>query len=162
MMAARLVERKLDMNSRKRNGGFTLIEVMLVLMILAGLAALAVFAMGGRAESAKIDMTKIRVQRIMGFLGEYHVKFSHYPSEEEGGLQALVTKPGSLDDESGGKNWYKFAEASQLKDDWGSDLKYELVDDESSKQAPRVSSSGPDKEHGTDDDIKSWSEEEGS
>ena len=151
------------MNSRRRKSGFTLIEVMLVLMILAGLAALAVFALGGREESTKIDMTGIRIKKIMPLLGEYKLRIGHYPTEEEGGLQALVTKPGSLDDESGGKKWYKFAEASQLKDDWGADLKYELSEDSSTgRSVPRVSSAGPDKQHDTDDDIKSWSEKEGS
>ena len=149
------------MRSRHTARGFTLIEVMLVLAILVGLVALGVFTMGGSREKAKRDMTQIRIQKVRSSLQRYLLDLDSYPTEEEGGLQALVNKP-SYSDEKKGEKWAgPYAEASELKDDWGNDLKYELVEDEeTSRQVPRISSAGPDGEEGTDDDLKSWSDEE--
>jgi general secretion pathway protein G len=149
------------MRSRRRTRGFTLIEVMLVLAILVGLVALGVFTMGGSREKAKKDMTKIRIQKVKSSLQRYLLDVDGYPSEEEGGLQALVKKP-SFDDEKKAEKWAgPYAEAEELKDDWGNDLKFELVEDEETqRQVPHISSSGPDGEEGTDDDLKSWSEDE--
>ncbi len=149
------------MNSRGRKGGFTLIEVMLVLMILVGLAGLAVFAFSGRETAAKTDMTTFIIKKLGGFLDEYKVRIGHYPTEEEGGLQALVTRP-QFEDEKVGARWYRLAEASQIKDAWDKPLKYEVVKNESGQDEARLTSNGPDGEEGTDDDIKSWSEDESS
>ena len=148
------------MNTRRHADGFTLIEVLLVLLILGGLVSLAVFTLGGREEGARTQMSEIRVKKIMGRLGEYKLAIGHYPTEEEGGLQALITKP-TFEDENKGKKWVgPYVEGSDLKDDWDNDLKYELAEDDSGRKSPRVSSNGPDGQEGTEDDIKSWSEED--
>ena len=72
-----------------------------------------------------------------------------------------MAKP-SLDSEKAANRWGgPYAKKEQLKDAWGRTLKYELAEvGESGKKVPRISSSGPDGEEGTDDDIKFWSDEE--
>lgn len=134
------------MQSRKPARGFTLIEVMLVLMILAGLAALAVFAFSGREEQAKIRMTRIRMDKLLKYLNEYKMNIGKYPTADEG-LKVLVTKP---EFEAGrGENWCQLAERSELKDEWKNEFRYEL--DEDGK--PRIKSNGPDSQPDTEDDI---------
>ena len=147
------------MTSDQRRRGFTLIEVMLVLLIIGGLAALAVFTMGGSREKANREMTDTRIKKIIASLQRYSLDLNGYPSEEEGGLMALVTKP-QFDDEKKDKNWAgPYCEREEMKDFWDRDIKYELVEDESGRKVPRVSSFGQDGQDGTEDDIKSWSEE---
>ncbi|MCD6364266.1 MAG: type II secretion system major pseudopilin GspG [Planctomycetes bacterium] len=146
--------------SPRRRGGFTLIEVLLVLMILAGLAALAVTSLGGTRDKANIDMTKTRLQKILNDMERYYLDIKAYPTEEEGGLSAMITKP-SFDDEKKSQNWAgPYLQKQELKDFWDNDLKYELVDDGSGRKVPHLSSNGPDGQEGTEDDIKSWSEDE--
>lgn len=151
------------MKSRRRNLGFTLIEIMLVLLIIGGLAALAVFTMGGTGEKANKQMTDARIKKIMTSLQRYSLDMKDYsfPTDEQG-LRALITPP-DLGDEKKNALWGgPYMAVDELNDFWGEELKYELVEDSTTdKPVPHISSAGPDKEHGTDDDIKSWSEEEG-
>ena len=152
------------MRFRKHKRGFTLIEVMLVLVILGGLAALAVVVLGsGRQDKANRDMTKIRMQKIVERLGQYNLDMgggkSAFPTEDQGGLKALVTKP-AFDDETKGANWAgPYLDKKELKDFWDRDFRYELVEQDG-RTVPHVSSDGKDGEQGTDDDVKSWSEDE--
>jgi len=155
------------MKSAKRTRGFTLIEVMLVLVILGGLAALAVVTLGGRQEKSKRDLTKVRLKHITSRLEQYNVDLGGnksedrhtYPTDEQG-LTALVTKP-QFDDETKGQEWAgPYLTTEELKDFWGQEFRYRLeaVD---GKMVPRVSSDGADGTENTDDDIKSWTEDEG-
>ena len=76
-----------------RQSGFTLIEVMVVIVILGVLAALIVPNVMGRGEKAKVDTTKIALQNIAGSLDQYKLDNGHYPNSQEGGLEALITQP---------------------------------------------------------------------
>lgn len=146
------------MRTRKRRQGFTLIEVMLVLMILVGLGAVAVFTLGPRQEKANIRLAKLTIQKLEKYLGEYKLDMQgRYPTEEEGGLMALVTKP-TFDDEKKGDLWGgPYGTEAELTDVWGNAIKYELTED---GKAVHLSSNGPDGEPDTEDDIKNWSDEE--
>ncbi|MFP4052341.1 MAG: type II secretion system major pseudopilin GspG [Phycisphaerae bacterium] len=151
-------------NRRSLRGGFTLIEVLLVLVIIAGLATVVVVAVGGSQKEAKVNETKARMGRIGGALDRYKLSIGHYPTEEEGGLQALLKLP-SFDDEDLAKKWSGpyLTKEDDLNDAWGNEFTYEVVDDDTSGvsvQRARLSSPGPDGEEGTEDDIQNWSEEE--
>lgn len=80
------------MNVRTNKNGFTLIEIMVVIVILAGLAALVVPKMMGRADDAKITDTKVQIKNIETALKLYKLDSGVYPTTEQG-LAALVTKP---------------------------------------------------------------------
>ena len=82
-----------------RASGFTLIEVMVVIVILGVLAALIVPNVMGRGEKAKVDTTVIKLQSIAGSLDQYKLDNGKYPSMQEGGLDALVNQPATA------KNW---------------------------------------------------------
>jgi len=80
-------------NQLNKQTGFTLIEVMVVIVILGVLAALIVPNVMGRGEKAKVDTTVIKLQSIAGSLDQYKLDNGKYPSMQEGGLDALVNQP---------------------------------------------------------------------
>lgn len=78
--------------------GFTLIEVMVVVVILGILAALIVPNVMGRGEKAKVDTSKITLANVASALDQYKLDNNKYPNTQEG-LDALVNQPSSA------KNW---------------------------------------------------------
>ena len=110
------------MQSKKltRQSGFTLIEVMVVIVILGVLAALIVPNVMGRGEKAKVDTTVIKLQSIAGSLDQYKLDNGKYPSMQDGGLDALVNKPATA------KNWLPggYVKGGFPKDSWENDLQY--------------------------------------
>ena len=72
--------------------GFTFIEIMVVVAILAILAALVVPRIMGRTDDAKRTATKVQIRNIEGALQLYKLDNGVYPSTEQG-LKALVEKP---------------------------------------------------------------------
>ncbi len=110
-------------NHLKNNRGFTLIEIMVVIVILALLAALVGPKIIGRSDVAKIADAKVQIRNIETALKLYKLDNSVFPTTEQG-LQALVTKPtvGTIP-----KNYKAegYLENKQLpKDPWGNDYVY--------------------------------------
>ncbi|WP_336040377.1 type II secretion system major pseudopilin GspG [Acinetobacter calcoaceticus] len=104
----------------KRASGFTLIEVMVVIVILGVLAALIVPNVMGRSEKAKIDTTQITLKGVAGALDQYKLDNGHFPSMQEGGLDALVNQPATA------KNWMPggYVKGGYPKDSWKNDVQY--------------------------------------
>jgi general secretion pathway protein G len=86
--------------------GFTLIELMVVLVIIGVLAALIVPNVLERADEAKVTAARTDVSNIMQALKLYRLDNNRYPSQEQG-LQALVAKPGT---EPVPPNWKPYLE----------------------------------------------------
>lgn len=76
----------------KRNGGFTLIEIMVVVVILGVLAALVVPKIMGRPDEARAVAAKQDIASLLQALKLYRLDNRRYPSTEQG-LSALVSKP---------------------------------------------------------------------
>ncbi|MDO3665788.1 type II secretion system major pseudopilin GspG [Acinetobacter sp. ANC 7710] len=103
-----------------RVSGFTLIEVMVVIVILGVLAALIVPNVMGRGEKAKVDTTSITLKGVAGALDQYKLDNGRYPSMQDGGLDALVNQPATA------KNWLPggYVKGGYPKDSWENDLQY--------------------------------------
>ena len=72
--------------------GFTLIELMVVMLIIGVLAALIVPNVLERADDAKVTAAKTDISNLVQALKLYRLDNGRYPSQEQG-LAALVTKP---------------------------------------------------------------------
>lgn len=114
----------LDTRSKASQGlhhasGFTLIEVMVVVVILGVLAALIVPNVMGRGEKAKVDTSKITLSSIASALDQYKLDNNRYPNTQEG-LDALINQPASA------KNWMQggYVKGGFPKDSWDNDLQY--------------------------------------
>jgi len=142
-----------------RAAGFTLIEVLLVIVIILMLAgALVVFVLPQR-EGAERDTTRVLLQNVESALDMYRMNVGRYPSEEEGGLGALMVKP-EYENEKLGEAWKGpyLKRGVKLEDAWGNQLRYELTDrsllaDSASAAPYKLYSAGPDGQPDTEDDI---------
>jgi general secretion pathway protein G len=76
------------------NRGFTLIEIMIVVVILALLAAIVAPKIIGRSDDAKIADAKVQIRQLESALKLYKLDNGVYPSTEQG-MKALVEKPAS-------------------------------------------------------------------
>jgi general secretion pathway protein G len=99
--------------------GFTLIELMVVLVIIGLLAALIVPNVLERADDARVTAARTDVNNLMQALKLYRLDNQRYPSAEQG-LQALVSKPtaGSVP-----TNWKPYLEKLP-NDPWGKPYQY--------------------------------------
>ena len=103
--------------------GFTLIELMVVIVILGILAGLIIPRIMGRPEEAKQLKAKMQIESLETALKLYKLDNGMYPDTEQG-LQALIEKPetGTIP-----KNWRKkgYLEKGRLpKDPWGNEFVY--------------------------------------
>lgn len=155
-------------NRPARAGGFTLIEILLVIVIILLLAgALVVFVLP-QQEGAEKNTTKLLLNQISSALDTYRLNLGHYPSEQEGGLEALLKKP-TFENERLGEKWNGpyLKPGTRLDDPWGHSIRYELVDRAAAVDGEKkgglpykLFSIGPDGQQDTDDDIKHLSGDE--
>ena len=78
--------------TREEQAGFTLIEIMVVVFILALLAGIVVPKIMGRTDEARRTAAKVQIKNIEGGLQLYKLDNGFYPSTDQG-LDALVSKP---------------------------------------------------------------------
>ncbi len=81
----------MTMMDKSRQQGFTLLEIMVVLVIIGVLAALIAPRFVERADEAKVQATKVQMSNIAQALKLYRLQHGHYPSSAEG-LNVLVQK----------------------------------------------------------------------
>ncbi|MCQ4300578.1 type II secretion system major pseudopilin GspG [Pseudomonas songnenensis] len=106
---------------RRTQGGFTLIEIMVVVVILGILAALVVPQVMSRPDQAKVTVAKGDIKAIAAALDMYKLDNFAYPSTQQG-LDALVKKPSGTPQP---KNWNRDGYLKRLpKDPWGNDYQY--------------------------------------
>lgn len=105
----------------KRQRGFTLIEIMVVVVILGILAAIAVPRIMNRPDTARITKAKQDIRVMEGALKLYRLDNFQYPSTDQG-LQALIEKPAG---DPPAKNWKDGGYLDRLpKDPWGNDYQF--------------------------------------
>jgi len=138
--------------SSQRERGFSLLELLAVLVILGILAGVFAPKFLGQAESAKRKAAKLEIDQIGQSLDLYKLEIGKYPTSQEG-LAALVTAP------SGTTNWNGpyLKKTTVPKDPWGNEYKYVSPGDQN-RPYDIISFGGDGKEGGDGDgkDITSW------
>jgi general secretion pathway protein G len=116
----------MDMNrirqfSTGRSRGFTLIEIMVVVVILGILAAIVVPKVMDRPDSARIVKAKQDIRALEAALQMYKLDNFNYPSTDQG-LEALAKKPSGTPEP---RNWKQGGYIDRMpKDPWGNDYQY--------------------------------------
>lgn len=135
----------------RRPHGFTLVELLLVLVILSVLAVVIVPKFSGRSQQAKVTGAQADIAALETALGLFEVDCGRFPTTEEG-LQALIRQPGDLD---GWKGPY-LTRGNLPKDHWGNHYVYRCPGQHNNSYD--LCSFGPDGQEGGGDDIDNWSE----
>ncbi|NMP30429.1 type II secretion system major pseudopilin GspG [Thalassotalea sp. M1531] len=135
---------------QQRQSGFTLLEVMVVIVILGILASMVVPNLMGSQERANVQKAVSDVTALETSLSMYKMDNYNYPSTEQG-LEALVSE---TDIEPLPR---RFPEEGYIKrlpnDPWGNE--YQLLNPGENGKVD-IFSMGPDGEAGTEDDIGNW------
>lgn len=106
---------------RRGQQGFTLIELVIVMAIIALLAALVGPQLFGQLEGSKGKATKAQIEMLSTAFDSYRLDNGRYPKQEEG-LDALVTRPSTLATWAG-----PYLRKKELpKDGWGNSFVYEI------------------------------------
>jgi general secretion pathway protein G len=137
-------------NKMKKQGGFTLIELMVVIVILGLLAAMVLPSVFGNKEKADRQKVISDITVYEGGLEMYRLDNSRYPTTDQG-LEALTTKP-SLDPIP--RDFREEGYVKRLSNDpWGNPY---LMMSPGENGRIDIYSVGLDGEEGTDDDIGNW------
>ena len=133
--------------------GFTLIEIMVVVVIMGILAALVVPKLMGRADDARVTAARQDISTLLQALKLYRLDNQRYPTTEQG-LQALVAKP------TGGpaaNGWKNGGYVDKLpKDPWGGQYQYMSPGIKGEVDVFSFGADGQPGGTGNDADIGSW------
>lgn len=138
----------------RRRGGFTIIEVLIVLAIIVALTGLIGVAVFSRRDDAKKDTAKIELNTIKNALKLFQMDFDRWPTDQEG-IKVLWDKT-ALDSEADATRWKKYLTEPLPKDKWGNEWGYRQKSERGDESMFDLWSFGPDKQDGTEDDITSW------
>lgn len=110
--------------SRKRQvrTGFTMVELMAVLILLGLLAGVVVRNFVGQTERAKVTTTKASLRQLASAVNQFYMDTNRYPTEDEG-LYALVEQPSDV------TNWQPggYLDTTDVpRDGWDNEFIYEL------------------------------------
>ncbi|WP_295540876.1 type II secretion system major pseudopilin GspG [uncultured Pseudacidovorax sp.] len=131
--------------------GFTLIELMVVLVIIGVLAALIVPNVIGRADDARVTAARTDVNNLMNALKMYRLDNQRYPTGEQG-LQALVTRPTTG---PAAPNWKPYVDKLP-NDPWGRPYQYMNPGIKGEVDVFSLGADGQPGGEGNDADIGSW------
>lgn len=140
-----------------RQRGFTLIEIMVVVVIIGLLATLVLPRVLGRQDQAMIAKAKVDIQAISSALKLYKLDNFNYPSTSQG-LEALIREPGG---DPPAKNWKKGGYVERLPTDpWGNPYQYLSPGEKMEFDVWSFGADGRSGGDGTNAEIGNWNLDE--
>lgn len=135
--------------TRDRRLGFTLMELLLVLVILVILGSMTVAIFGGVQQGALEDAAKSEIGLLSGAVDLYQFNMRQYPSS----LDELIKAPSG----DAADNWRgPYVKGEEInKDPWHNDYRF-AAPGKKNTETYDIWSLGPDGQDGTDDDIGNW------
>ncbi len=135
----------------KFHGGFTLIELMVVMVILGLLAALVVPKMFGKVGKAKVKAAYTQIELFGVALDSLTLDIGRYPATSEG-LQALVTQPSGVEEWDG-----PYLKKMEIPlDPWGEPYHYESPGSHGDYDIFSYGADNAEGGEGKNQDIVSW------
>jgi general secretion pathway protein G len=134
---------------RRHQYGFTLVEMLLVLVILATLAAIVYPKLAGRGEQARVTAAQTQISSFSTALDAFEIDNGYYPRGQNG-LQDLVHQPSDT------PNWRGPYLKELPADPWNNAYVYESPG-RVNVSSYDLHSPGPDGKSGTEDDVTNWS-----
>jgi len=142
-----------------RQSGFSLIELMIVIVILGLLATMLVPKIMDRPDEARVTKTHLDIQAIETALNMYRLDNGFYPTTEQG-LSALVQKPGGNPEPRHYSAGGYLEGAGTPKDPWGNEYIYRCPGNEGrSYDIVSLGADGKEDGEGVNQDIRSWEKE---
>ena len=145
---------------RRQQGGFTLIEIMAVVVIMGLLMTLVGVAVFQQVDKARVTTAKAKIAQIESALEFYRMDNSRYPTTQQG-LASLVTKPTSDPEPRNYPPGGYLKRSDSIQDPWGSVFRYESPG-QHNQYSFDLWSLGADQSEGgeeLDGDIGNWDEE---
>ncbi|WP_082936658.1 type II secretion system major pseudopilin GspG [Pseudomonas citronellolis] len=137
----------------RRQAGFTLIEIMVVVVILGILAALVVPQVMSRPDQAKVTAAQNDIRAIGAALDMYKLDNHSYPSTQQG-IEALVSRPGGNPQP---RNWNKEGYLKRLPaDPWGNPYQFLAPGTKGPYDLFSFGADGKPGGSGLDTDIGNW------
>ncbi len=136
---------------RRRAAGFTLVELLVVLVIIGLLASLVAPRVIKYLGGAKSSTANVQIERLSGVLDLYRLEIGRYPSEGEG-LLALLEAPA----DAAGWNGPYLKKAGALDDPWGNPYVYRRPGEYGEYDLYSLGGDGQEGGEGEDKDITSW------
>lgn len=137
--------------TRRGQDGFTLVELLVVLVILGLIVAFAAPQVIKYVGGAKTDSAKIQVERLSSVLDLYRLDVGRYPSQDQG-LDALVEEP--ADSERWNGPYLK--KADSLNDPWGRPYLYRHPGEHGEYDLYTLGADGQEGGEGEDQDVTNW------
>jgi len=136
----------------RRAGGFTLIEIMVVIVILGVLAAIAVPRIMSKPDEARVKAAQTEIAQLLQALDLYRLDNQRYPTTEQG-LMALATRPAT---EPVPANWKAYLKQAPA-DPWGRPYQYLNPGVKGEIDVFSLGADGQPGGEGVDADIGNWS-----